>query len=111
MSKSKSVVISENNFGTSTAITKIRIIRDILGADKDGVESLRVTRKRNKAWTPPQKVGNNLVESEEPEHFHIPWVVGQVVEMSEASCKKYIDSGHAVAVPVETEETEISAKK
>ncbi len=97
------------NFGTNKATTRVRVIKDIVGADKDGVESLRVTKRRNKRWTPPVKVGDKFVECLEPEFIHIPWCVGQVLEMSEASCQYYIASGHAVAVPVATEETEVAA--
>lgn len=65
---------------------KIKLIREVLEADKDGNQSLKVTRKRNKD-----------PEAERPFKF-IPWIPGQEMEVSDATGEKLVERGDAVRV-------------
>ena len=87
-------------------MTKVKLKKPVVMINRHGKEEgLQVTKRRNRAWHPPQKQDDgSFVECDEPEFVYVPWVPGTVIEMSEASAAKYVESGRAEYVEEVTEE-------
>ena len=78
---------------------RIKLLEDIHEHDWRGNSvGIKTTKKKNRAWGPPQVVYDQLVESKEPQHTVIEWVAGAVIEVSEASGQKFIEAGKAAQV-------------
>ena len=56
---------------------------------------IKTAQRKNADWSPPKVVDGQLVECQEPEFKIIPYVQGTVIEMSDASAKKWIEEGKA----------------
>lgn len=78
---------------------RIRLLEDVVEYDRHGESvGIKTSKRRNRAWGPPQVVYDQLVESKEPEFTVISWTKGAVIDMSDASGQKYIDAGKGVLV-------------
>lgn len=77
---------------------KIRLLQDVIEYDRHGASvGIKSTRKKNRAWSAPVVVHDQLVQSKEPQYIDIQWVKGAVIDASDATGQKYIDAGKAVA--------------
>lgn len=59
--------------------------------------NLKVAKRRNNKWAPPEFKDGEYVQSNEQEFIFIPFTVGTVIETSEETGKKYIEKGLARA--------------
>lgn len=69
---------------------KVKLLQHI--PEGNGIK--RADRK-NRDWTPPRIEDGKLVESNQSEKKMIAYVAGAIIEMSDASAKKWIDRGWA----------------
>lgn len=56
---------------------------------------IKMAVKANKDWTPPKAVDGKVVECGLPEKKIVAYTKDAVIEMSDASAKKYIEKGLA----------------
>ena len=56
---------------------------------------IKASIRRNKNWTPPKVVDGKIVESQEPDTVTTAFVKDAVVEVSEATAKKWVEKGWA----------------
>ena len=74
----------------------VKLLKNKTERDRFGNEvGLKVAKRRNRQWTPPQVVDGKIVESDEPQFIYTPFVVGAIIEVSQATGEKYIEAGEA----------------
>lgn len=74
---------------------KVKLLKDIIEYDRHGESvGVKTSRRKNKAFGPPQVVYGKLVECSDPEFITTTWTAGTVIEMSEASAAKYVEAGN-----------------
>lgn len=75
---------------------------------------IKCGRKRNPEWFPPRveqvpggdgKMVKTLVESDQPQYTLTPFIAGAVIDVSDATGKKWVEKGLAEEVKDEKQET------
>lgn len=64
-----------------------------LGKSDPKYPRLKVIRKRNPKWFPPQEVDGKMVVSTEPPFVVVKFVPGTVVTMNDDGIKKWVEAG------------------
>lgn len=83
-------------------MAKVKLLTNVTDGD-----ALKVARRKNKNWTPPQKLEDgSFKESSEPEYTFVAFTNGTVIEMSDTSAEKYVEKGWGEIVKDEEKEDE-----